>query len=57
MWWARLTDEKAQYLRRLSKDTDLFSAFDALLPIPGLWGGLSLEDVLMMMVLSCDEVI
>jgi hypothetical protein len=57
MWWARLTDDKARYLRQISNNIDLCSAFDALLSIPGLWGGMSLEDVAKMMELNCDEVI
>ncbi|EED17218.1 conserved hypothetical protein [Talaromyces stipitatus ATCC 10500] len=55
MWWARLTDDKARYLRQLSKNIDLCSAFDALLSIPGLWGGMSLEHVANVMALRCDE--
>ncbi|KAL3705906.1 hypothetical protein TMatcc_006915 [Talaromyces marneffei ATCC 18224] len=54
-WWARLTDDKARYLRQLSKNIDICSAFDGLLSIPGLWGGMSLEDVAKMMALRCDE--
>ncbi|EED22551.1 conserved hypothetical protein [Talaromyces stipitatus ATCC 10500] len=55
MWWARLTDDKARYLRQLSKNIDLCSAFDALLSIPGLWGGMSLEHVANVIALRCDE--
>lgn len=57
MWWARLTDDKARYLQQLSKNIELCSAFDALLSIPGLWGGMSLEPVANVMALHCDEVI
>jgi hypothetical protein len=57
MWWARLTGDKARYLQQLSKNIELCSAFDALLSIPGLWGGMSLEHVADVMALHCDEVI
>jgi hypothetical protein len=57
MWWARLTDDKAQYLQQLSKNIELCSAFDTLLLIPGLWSRISLEYVASVMLLHCDEVI
>lgn len=57
MWWARLTGDKARYLQQLSKNIELCSAFDALLSIPGLWGGMSLEHVANVMALHCGEVI
>jgi Protein of unknown function (DUF3723) len=57
MWWARLTDDKARYVRQLSKNIGICSAFDSLLSIPGLWGGMSLEHMANVMALHCDEVI
>jgi hypothetical protein len=56
-WWARLSEDKARRLRQLSNDIDLRSAFDGLLAIPGLWGGMSLGNIGKMMALKCDEVV
>ncbi|KAJ5117538.1 hypothetical protein N7448_011170 [Penicillium atrosanguineum] len=54
-WWARLSDNKAKRLRQLLKTVDIRTAFDALLPIPGLWDGMSIGSLNHVMALRCDE--
>jgi Protein of unknown function (DUF3723) len=55
-WWARLSPNKAKRLRQLRKNIDISSAFDALLPIPGVWGGMSIGNLAKVMALDSDEV-
>ncbi|CAI7613149.1 unnamed protein product [Penicillium pancosmium] len=57
-WWARLSDNKVKRLRQLfSPDNiDICAAFDALLPIPGMWGGMSIGSLNRVLALKCDEV-
>lgn len=35
---------------------DICAAFDTLLPIPGLWGGMSIGSLNRVLALKCDEV-
>jgi hypothetical protein len=56
-WWAKLSDNKAKRLRQLSDNIELREAFNALLSIPGLWGGMSIGKLAKVMALDCDEVI
>lgn len=35
---------------------DICAAFDALLPIPGLWGSMSIGSLNRVLALKCDEV-
>ncbi|KAF4765573.1 hypothetical protein HAV15_003280 [Penicillium sp. str.  len=57
-WWARLSENKAKRLRQLMSpdNVDICAAFDALLPIPGLWNGLSIGSLNRVLALKCDEV-
>lgn len=58
-WWARLSENKVKRLRQLfSPDNiDICAAFDALLPIPGMWGGMSIGSLNRVLALKCDEVV
>lgn len=56
-WWARLSANKAKRLRQLQKNIDISSAFDALLPIPGVWSGMSIGYLAKVMALDSDEVV
>jgi len=56
-WWACLTENKQQELRRLLRREDYAAAFDALLPFPGLWpDGMRFGVTKAMIGLKCDEV-
>ncbi len=56
-WWACLTKNKQQELRRLLRREDYVAAFDALLPFPGLWPDEMRFGVMKAMIGSkCDEV-
>ncbi|QKX63195.1 uncharacterized protein TRUGW13939_10364 [Talaromyces rugulosus] len=54
-WWARLSGTKAKRLRALRKNIQLSTAFNALLPIPGIWGGMSIGNLPKVLALKCDE--
>ncbi|KAF7133642.1 hypothetical protein CNMCM5793_004950 [Aspergillus hiratsukae] len=56
-WWSRLSPNKAKRLRQLfsQENTFICAAFDALLPIPGLWNGMSLGSLNSVFALKCDE--
>jgi hypothetical protein len=56
-WWARLSSNKARRLKQLHKNTKINCAFDALLPIPGLWAGMSIGKLAKVMALDSDEVV
>lgn len=57
-WWALLESEpgsrKGDYLRTLPEN--LRSAFDALLPITGIWAGMSIGVLHKLKAMKCDEV-
>lgn len=56
-WWACLTKNKQQKLRRLLRREDYAAAFDALLPFSDLWSNGMRFDVTKIMIGSkCDEV-
>jgi hypothetical protein len=56
-WWACLTENKQQELRRLLRREDYAAAFDALLPFPGLWpDGMRFGVTKAMIGSKCDEV-
>ncbi len=56
-WWACLTENKRQEMKRLLRRDDFTAAFDALLDIPGLWwDGMRLGVTKYMIGLKCDEV-
>ncbi|KAH3487946.1 hypothetical protein KXW24_005904 [Aspergillus fumigatus] len=56
-WWSRLSPNKAKRLRQLfsQENTFICAGFDALLPIPGLWKGMSLGSLNSVFALKCDE--
>jgi len=55
-WRARLRGNREKYLDGLLNDSDLTAAFDALLPIPGLWDGMMITTLHTMMSMKCDDV-
>ena len=59
-WWVILqhspTTRKPQYLRALFHHGSFPQAFDALLPIPGLWESMHIGDLHTLIALRCDEV-
>jgi Protein of unknown function (DUF3723) len=57
-WLARLSENKQKRLRQLSQpeNASIRSAFDALLPIPGLWSAMSIGNLPRVIALKCDEV-
>jgi hypothetical protein len=55
-WRARLRGSREKNLDGLLNDSDLTAAFDALLPIPGLWDGMMITTLHTMMSMKCDEV-
>jgi hypothetical protein len=57
-WWAHLSgisDRRRQRLEQLFRHRDFTSAFDALLDIPGLWGGMRITTLHKMIAMRCDE--
>ncbi|KAH8689289.1 hypothetical protein BGW36DRAFT_401698 [Talaromyces proteolyticus] len=56
-WWDRLSPTKMKRLRQLSQPEHAYirSAFDALLPIPGLWKGLRIGNLSRVLALKCEE--
>jgi len=57
MWRrARLRGNREQNLGGLLRYVEFTVAFDALLGIPGLWGGMKLTTLHKMIALKCDEV-
>ena len=56
-WWACLTENKQQELRRPLRREDYAAAFDALLSFPGLWpDGVRFGVTKAMIGSKCDEV-
>ena len=55
-WWARLTPHRRKNLKRLFQHDELTAAFDALLDVPGLWGGMRISTLHKVMTMRCDEV-
>lgn len=57
-WLARLSPNKRKRMRQLSQpeNASIRSAFDALLPIPGLWKAMSIGNLPRIIALKCDEV-
>ncbi|QKX64376.1 uncharacterized protein TRUGW13939_11550, partial [Talaromyces rugulosus] len=56
-WLARLSPNKQKRMRQLSQpeNASIRSAFDALLPIPGLWKVMSIGNLPRIIALKCDE--
>ncbi|KAI9772442.1 MAG: hypothetical protein M1840_000645 [Geoglossum simile] len=55
-WWARLHGKnKRKDLKQLLKHERLTAAFDALLVIPGIWGGLRIGVLHKLIAMKCDE--
>lgn len=55
-WWTRLTPHGSKNLKQLFRHDELTAAFDALLDIPGLWGGMRISTLHKMMAIRCEEV-
>ncbi|KAA8642578.1 uncharacterized protein ATNIH1004_011523 [Aspergillus tanneri] len=55
LWKCRISSNKNSRLDQLSSRTDLRAAFDALLPIPGLWNGMSIGSLHRVLALKCRE--
>lgn len=55
-WKARLRGKRQQYLLTLTRNEAMTAAFDDLLDIPGLWGGMKITTLHKMMALKCDTV-
>jgi hypothetical protein len=56
LWMARLSSSKRDSLERLLKRRGFTKGLEALLDLPGLWGGLQLGNVRGLLALRCDEV-
>uniref|UniRef100_A0A093UMF8 Uncharacterized protein n=1 Tax=Talaromyces marneffei PM1 TaxID=1077442 RepID=A0A093UMF8_TALMA len=56
-WLSRLTENKQKRMRQLSQreNSSIRSAFDSLLPIPGLWNGMSIGNLPRVIAVKCDE--
>ncbi|KAI1906769.1 hypothetical protein LOZ65_006832, partial [Ophidiomyces ophidiicola] len=54
-WISRLSANKVKRLRQLNSHTHVRAAFDAMLAIPGLWGGLHIGSFARVLALNCDE--
>lgn len=55
-WKARLRGKRKGYLLTLTRNETLTAAFDDLLDIPGLWGGMKISTLHTVMALKCDTV-
>ena len=55
-WWARLRGNRPQNLKSLLQHDELRAAFDALLDMTGLWGGMQLTTIHKAMAMKLDEV-
>jgi hypothetical protein len=55
-WWAWLSDHRTRCLKQLFCHDDFKTAFDDLLDIPGLWGGMRISTLNKMISIRCDEV-
>ncbi|KAG9238306.1 hypothetical protein BJ875DRAFT_502178 [Amylocarpus encephaloides] len=54
-WWVRLSKHETRCLKDLFRHTKLKAAFDDLLGIPGLWGGMRISTLNKMISMRCDE--
>ena len=55
-WWARLRGCRARNLKGLLRQPEIAAAFDALLDVSGLWGGMQLTTLHKMLGLRTDDV-
>jgi hypothetical protein len=55
---SRLSNNKKKRFRQLSSSSNTYirAAFDALLPIPELWNGMSISSLHRVIALDCEEV-
>ncbi|MCJ1349136.1 hypothetical protein MMC31_007372 [Peltigera leucophlebia] len=56
-WTSRLSNHQQICLKRLFLHKEITAAFDALLDIPGLWGGFMLSSLNKVLAMRCDELI
>ncbi|KAI9770970.1 MAG: hypothetical protein M1840_002674 [Geoglossum simile] len=54
-WWARLKGKQKDLKMMFDKHPKFTAAFDALLVIPGIWGGLRIGMIHKVLALKCDE--
>ncbi|ELR03573.1 hypothetical protein GMDG_06231 [Pseudogymnoascus destructans 20631-21] len=54
-WWARLSGHGTRCLEQVSRHPDFKAAFDDLLDIPGLWGGMRISTLNRMISMRCDD--
>ncbi|KIW35847.1 uncharacterized protein PV06_11823 [Exophiala oligosperma] len=54
-WWARLRGCRSRNLKALLKHPELTAAFEALLDVPGLWGGMLLTTLHKVLGLKSDD--
>ncbi|KAI2889407.1 hypothetical protein CBS63078_10207 [Aspergillus niger] len=54
-WWSRLSPNKERRLKALWRHEEFRDAFDKLLVIPGIWGGMRIGSLSKLMALKCDE--
>jgi hypothetical protein len=55
-WKAHLRGKRKEYLLTLTCNETLMAAFDDLLDILGLWGGMKISTLHRVMALKCDTV-
>ncbi|OAF55407.1 hypothetical protein VC83_08335 [Pseudogymnoascus destructans] len=54
-WWARPSGHGTRCLDQVSRHPDFKAAFDDLLDIPGLWGGMRISTLNRMISMRCDD--
>lgn len=55
-WKACLRGNRLKNLKELLEDEELTAGFDALLDIPGLWGGMMITTLHKIMAMGCKDV-
>jgi hypothetical protein len=55
-WRARLRGCRARNLKSLLANPEIAAGFDALLDVPGLWGGMQLTTIHKLLALRTDDV-
>ena len=54
-WWGYLSPHRKRNVKQLFRHHELTAAFDALLDLPGLWGGMMISTLHSMLSTHCDE--
>ena len=55
-WWARLSKSQSKDLKQLIRDERYATAFDRLLPWPGLWYSVQLGSLRRLLAMRCHDV-